>query len=153
MRDFRVQPSREATRLFSATEYRGENFMSAKIMLSILMACAAPAMVVHAAEDPAKAERKAVKAEKKAQKQEKKALNKQCESSNGQVEDECKKVATKMVKDPPPKERSDMTGQDIRHSSPVMDQDAARDAKQSARENATEKAKPAPRQPPQQDPR
>jgi hypothetical protein len=128
--------------------------MSAKIMLSIVMACAAPALV-HAAEDPAKVERKAEKADKKAQKQEKKALNKQCESSNGQVEDECKKVATKMVKEPEPQERADMTGQDIRHSSPVMDQDAAKDAKQSARENAKEKekAKPAPRQPPQQDPK
>lgn len=103
--------------------------MSARVMLSVLMACAAPGLV-HAAGDPVKTE--------------KKALNKQCESSNGQVEKECKKVAKKMTKEPQPQERTDMTDQDITHSSPVMGDDAAAKAK---------KAQPAPKPAPKPEPK
>ena len=91
--------------------------MKSKIIVSILIACAAPALV-HAAEP------------------EDRALLKQCESAKGQVEKECKKVAKEMINNPQPQERTDMTGQDVTHSSPAMDTDA-KPAKQPA-------AKPTP---------
>lgn len=74
-----------------------------KLVVPMLLACASPAMV-HAAQPPDP------------------ALLKQCESAQGQVEEECKKVAREMMKPPEAQQpRNDKTGQDVTHSSPVMD--------------------------------
>lgn len=98
--------------------------MRPKIVLSLMIACAAP-MLVHAAEDPAKS-----------------TLLKQCESAQGEVKAECKEVARQMIKHPEQQqERNDTSSQDVTHSSPAMDTDA----------KPAKAAKPAKPTPPMQD--
>lgn len=76
--------------------------MSPKVIVSLLIACASPALI-HAAEDPANSK-----------------LLKQCESAKGEVKRECEAVATKMIQQPQ-EDRPDKTDQDVTHSSPAMD--------------------------------
>lgn len=109
--------------------------MRSRIIVSMLIACAAPALI-HAAEP------------------EDRALLKQCDSAKGEVEKECKKVAKEMINNPQPEERSDMTGQDVTHSSPAMDTDAKPAAKPApaAKPTPPKQAdkKPDPKEPKQQ---
>jgi hypothetical protein len=82
------------------------NIVSPKVIVSVLIACAAPTLLV-AAEDPANS-----------------TLLKQCESAKGEVKRECEQVATEMMKPDAQKERTDKTSQDVTHSSPAMEADA-----------------------------
>lgn len=92
----------ECGQAFTSERSRGVNVVSPKIIVSILIACASPALV-HAAEDPANSK-----------------LLKQCESAKGEVKKECEAVATKMITQPQ-EQRTDKTTQDVTHSSPAMD--------------------------------
>lgn len=109
-------------------------FLNSKFIVSMLFACATPAMA-HAAQ-PSDA-----------------ALLKQCESAQEQVEEECKKVAREMMKPPEAQpERTDKTGQDVTHSSPVMDTESQQTPPKEAHSKQTQpkqtQARPAKQTPP-----
>ena len=95
--------------------------MSPKVIVSMLIAFATPAML-HAAEP------------------ENRALMKQCQSAKGEVAEECRKVAKEMIKNrDSTEERTDMTSQDVTHSSPAMEPDA-KPAKPTPPKQADKKA-------------
>lgn len=105
---------------------------SPKAILSILIACTAPAWV-HAA-DPTTSK-----------------LLEQCKSAQGEVKKECEEVATKMLQqqtqgqEHQQQRRPSKTGQDVTHSSPVMDTTDAKPAKPAKSAPAKPADKPEPK--------